>query len=501
MAMTPGAFASLPYLQASPYASDRPSGAERRPTAIPRFGTVLWELHRVESTSMITRRIALPALLPIVAILAACKSLSPHSPAEIPTSPTIATSPPGEQLTALPSSTPTLDAEFQDVTLIPGRLRGDWSVIGLVTNESAGSVGGIELNISLFDADDTMLAAQTVSPVLTTLGPGAQSPFSARFPGAGVADHARVEVIAYLPSGQSSAPVEIEQLETRPTGDGRIAVYGRARNSSQQTVEIVDLVLMASSSTGEPIALSDNAKGLSVLEPGASAPFVAVLGASDASVQLQVFSVAQPVASRSEPALGLSEPIQIEFDDDGSPLVIGTLHNDSHDWLNADVVVELHQGDELVGLGELELPWPIAPGESQPFLISEFPGLPERIRSLGTEVGNLVATAEIDPAGSGISTSPPITLEADITAQEVIEGSLFLKGTLTNGGSEKIDRPSAVVVLRSTQGEVISAGFVVAGAVIGAGQSLPFILTMRLPADADLAMAEFDLRAGGFRAK
>jgi hypothetical protein len=499
--MTPGAFASLPYLRASPFPSDRPSGAERRSAAIPRSGAMQWQLHRVESTPMITRRVALPALLPIVAILAACTSLSPHSPAEIPTSTSIAMSPPGEQTTALPSPTPPLDAEFQDVTLTPGRLRGDWSVIGLVTNQSSGSVGGVDLEVSLFDANNSLLAVQTVGPALTTLAAGAQSPFAARFSGAGAADHVRVEVIAYHPSGQSSAPVEVEQLETRPTGDGRMAVYGLAVNGGRQTVEIVDLVLMAMSPNGRPMALSEKAAGLSVLDAGASAPFVAVLGASDASVQLQAFSFAQPIASRSSPALSFSGPIRIQVARDGSPLVIGTLHNDSHDWMNADVVVDLRQGDDLVGLGALELPWPLAPGELQPFLMSEFPGLLERTRSLGIEPGNLVATAEIDPAGSRISTSPPITLQADITAQEVIESSLFLKGTLTNGGSEKVDRPSAVAVLRSTQGEVISAGFVVAGTELGAGQSLPFILVLRLPADADLAMAEFDLRAGGFLAE
>jgi hypothetical protein len=462
---------------------------------------ITWELHRVESTSMMTQRIAFGALPAIASILFACTTLSPQLPAEIPTSTTIATSPPGGQVTALPSPTPPLDAEFQDVTLIPGRLAGDWSVIGVVTNRSEASVGGVDLKVSLYDSSDALLAVQTVRPALTNLAAGGQSPFAARFPGAGAADHTRVEAIAYLPSVQSWTPIEIEQLETQPAGDGRMAAYGIAVNRGLQTVEIVELVLMATSPNGEPIAISDEAAGLSVLNPGASAPFAAILSTSDTPILLQAFSNAQPLAGETEQELSLAGPIMIQHDRDGSPLVVGTLHNDGLDWMTADVVVDLRRGDEIVGVSELELPWPLAPGESQPFLTSEFPGLIQRLQSQGIDPGSLVATAQIDPAGSHISTSPPITLEAEITAQEVIEGSLFLKGSLTNGRSEKVDRPSAAVVLRSTQGEVISAGFVVAGTQLGAGQSLPFILTLRLPADADVAMAEFDLRAAGLPAE
>lgn len=447
---------------------------------------------------MISRRILPRALLSIAVILAACAPLSPSSPPQTTTHAPISTSLPGDQLSALPTSTPSLDAEFQDVTLIPGRLQGDWSVIGLVTNRSEGSVGGVELNVSLFDADDTLLAVQTVSPALTRLAAGSQSPFAARFPGVGAADHARVEATAYAPSNEPPASVEIEQLEVRPTGDGRMAASGLVANGGRETVEIVDLVLMATSASGEPIALSEDAAGLSILDPGASAPFVAVLDTDDPAVSLRSFACAQSVAGGSQPALSLSPSVRIQPARDGSPLVTGTIRNDSLDWMNAEIVVDLHAGDQLVGLGELELPWPIAPGETQPFLISEFPGLLGRTRSLGIDPGNLVATAEIDPGGSDISTSPPITLEADITSQEVIQGSLFLKGTLTNGRSEKIGRPSVVVVLRSTHGEVISSGFVVAGPELDAGQTLAFILTMPLPADADLTMAEFDVRAGGF---
>jgi hypothetical protein len=473
----------------------------RCPMRIPTSAPAGPQLHRVESPFMKAERLVVRAVLSLATLLAACTTVSHQSPAQTVTAAASVASPPPLLTAGPPTPTPPLPAEFQDIALIPGRLRGDWSVIGLITNRSTDSVGQVELEVSLFDADDALLASRTVTPALTTLAPGARSPFSARFPGAGLADHARAEVVAYAPIEMSTTIVEVDRLQAFPTDDGRIAVYGLATNTGRQALEVVDLVLMATSSTGAPIALSDPPAGLSLLEPGASAPFAALLDTNDPSVRLQAFSDARPVAISGEQPLSFSGPVQIRVDPQGAPLVIGILHNEGNDWMTADIVVELRRADELIGLGELELPWPIAPGESQPFLLSEFPGLVERLRSEGIEPADLTATAMLDPAGSKKSTSPPVTLEADVTAQEVIEGSLFLKGTVTNDTSTKVDRPSVVAVLRSTEGGVITAGFVIAGAELAAGESLPFTLTLQLPAGADVSMAEFDLRAAGFRSE
>ena len=120
------------------------------------------------------------------------------------------------------------------------------------------------------------------------------------------------------------------------------------------------------------------------------------------------------------------------------------------------------------------------------------------MRIMGLEPTSLAVMSQIDPAASRITASTPISLDTSVTAQEVIRGTLFLKGSVTNGGSRKVDRPSVVAVLRSTRGEVLSSGFVIAGAVLEAGDSLPFILTLRLPDGVDLGTGEFDVRAAGF---
>lgn len=472
-------------------------GIGSAPLAILSSDALYGDLRRVELPAKIMKCTLFFALISVSAGLASCAT----APAEIPAATTSPTSFPSETPNAIPSATPPLNPEFEDLTLIPGRLPGDWSVIGLIVNRSPFSVGGVELDVSLYDADNSLLAHQLIKPALTTLGPAAESPFLARFPGSGAADHARVDVVAYVPADRSPSSLDVDQLDPRPTGQGEIAVYGRAVNTGHQTIEIEQLVIMATTPTGEPISLSPTATGISLLNPGESAPFVTVLEVGDNSSLLRAFASARAVPRPSESTLRFAEAPQIKTDHEGTPLVIGSLHNNGADWTTAKVIVTLRAGDEIVGLDELELPWPLAPGETQAFLMDEFPGILPRIHAEGIEPSTFNVTSQVDPAGSRIPASPPIPLEARVTSQELIGSTLFLKGTLTNTGSESVARPTAGAVLRSTRGEVLSAGFVTADTVLGAGESLPFIMTLRLPKGVDLAMAEFDVRAAGSHAE
>jgi hypothetical protein len=494
MPMTPGASPFLAILRVArtrigPVIPDGPKGQRSQPVDDgPR---------RVESVARLMKHITLHALVLIAATLSACSVPTAGSTAQVQPTAALPSSPPAAPATFLPSPTPPLTADFQDVTLIPGRIAGDWTVIGLITNQSAQTVGDLVLDVGLYDEGDVALAHLPISPALPRLGPEDQSPFTARFTGAGSADHARAEVVAYRPSEASPTSIEVGQLQAWPMDEGRLAVFGRAVNAGGQTVEVDGLAIMASSSSGQPLALSETTAGLSLLDPGEATPFVTVLETDDASVVLEGF-VSGRSAARQDLKLELVSPLKIEVDQQGSALVIGSVRNDSQDWLTADVIVSLQKGDELMGLGEAALPWPLAPGETQAFLLDEFPGMRQRLDEKGLDPGGLSPTGEFDPAGSRTTASKPVAIEASITAQEVVGGSVFLKGTLTNGGTQRLYRPGAMAVLRSTEGEVISAGFVAAGADLEAGASLPFTLTIPLPEGVDLAMAEYDVRAAGF---
>ena len=440
-------------------------------------------------------RIRLHILISSLAGLAACVA-----PAALPAGPTPRATAPG----SVPSSstpqlapTPAIEVDFSELTLVPGRLAGDWTVIGILTNRSAFAAQGITLDITLQGSGGAPLAHQLISPALNRLAPGAASPFSARFPTAGSAEAALAEVVSYQPASGAAIPLEIDSLAPQPMQDGRVAVYGRVSNSGAKSVVIQDLVILARTPAGDPVALASPASGISLLGVSESAGFVCILESVDPASVLSVYTDAKVVSDPGEPVLAFPEPPRIAFDEQGVPLVLGAVRNDGVVSMLADVVVTLNLEDETIGIAELELPWPLAPGETQPFAVVDFPGLETRVSRSGVDPRSLTAESRIDPAVAVPSSVTPIVLEATITGQEMIGARLFLKGSLTNSGPDPVARPSIMAVLNSTDGEILTAGFVTAAAELGPGTSVPFVLTLRLPERVDLAMAEFDVRGAG----
>jgi len=365
--------------------------------------------------------------------------------------------------------TPAIEVDFSELTLVPGRLAGDWTVIGMLTNRSAFAAQGITLDVTLQGSRAAPLAHQLISPALDTLAPGAASPFSARFPAAGSAEAALAEVVSYQPASGAAIPLKIDSLAPQPMQDGRIAVYGRVSNSGAKAIVIQDLVILARTPAGDPVALSSPASGISFLGVSESAGFVCILDSVDPASVLSAYSDAKVASDPGELALAFPEPPKIAFDEQGVPLVLGAVRNDGGVSMLADVVVTITLRDETLGIGELELPWPLAPGETQPFAVVDFPGLETRVSRSAVDPLSLSAEGRIDPA----------VADRD------------------NSGPDPVARPSIMAVVNSTDGDILTAGFMTAADELGPGASLSFVLTLRLPDRVNLAMAEFDVRGAG----
>src|SRR3989337_1120804 len=93
------------------------------------------------------KRISLHILLSILTGLTACAA-----PAGLPAEPSPRTTAPASvpaNSTPQLVATTALEVDFSEITLIPGRLAGDWTVIGMLTNRSAFAAQGITLDVTL----------------------------------------------------------------------------------------------------------------------------------------------------------------------------------------------------------------------------------------------------------------------------------------------------------------------------------------------------------------
>ncbi|MGA9534169.1 MAG: hypothetical protein WBR18_15735, partial [Anaerolineales bacterium] len=116
-----------------------------------------------------------------------------------------------------------------------------------------------------------------------------------------------------------------------------------------------------------------------------------------------------------------------------------------------------------------------------------------------TDVDELTLEGFVGVAETG--QGGPVQLTSSITSFEQIGGSVFLRGTVENAGSATVTTPTLFAALRSTEGELWTAGSLSLAETIKPGERLPFVLDLPLPAGTDLPAAEFDIRALGIPAE
>jgi hypothetical protein len=92
------------------------------------------------------------------------------------------------------------------------------------------------------------------------------------------------------------------------------------------------------------------------------------------------------------------------------------------------------------------------------------------------------------------------SLTAVINSFEQLGGSVFLRGDVTNAGTIGARDPTLFAAVRNTEGELLAAAWLTAASDLPAGQMVPFVLELPLPAEVNLALAEFDLQALGWLA-
>ena len=163
-----------------------------------------------------------------VAVMGACAPVPPPPPTITPSATTVIT--PTEIPTI--SATPTLEVEIQELTVLPGGTPGDWTVIGLLENQSGQQLTAISAEISVLDTADTLLATQDIPIFLSHLEPGETSPFKVHFLDVGIATTANAKIFAHETISFERAQVKVEDLSSVPTGDGRLAILGMVVYSS-----------------------------------------------------------------------------------------------------------------------------------------------------------------------------------------------------------------------------------------------------------------------------
>ncbi len=432
-------------------------------------------------------------LTALCAALAACQTVV-DSPTERP----------------LPSATaplPTIVPSIRVVShyLSQGPAPSEWKVIGLIENQGQQTVGQVQLSVSLLDSTGKVIAEESASTLMSNLLPGEASPFSVSFEGVAAPVEVQIETLRQEPANGATTgeqPVDhrpelaTELEEFFVTGSGELAIMGFITNPGNRHIALDSLGFLGRAPDDSEKSLAVMQFGPKLLAPGETAPFLALAPGNPGAVQWSPFHDGRVTERPKLGTLEILGDLMLHLTAQGAPFVVGTLAN-SGDPVAGSVLISLFDGNQFIGLWELETPRPLEAGEQLPFAAFGFPGINLRLDP-GDPNAIRVETRIEETAADSAPTL--IDMRVDVSMFLSVGSAIFIRGTVHNPMDFDVDAATVYAEVRSSTGELVTAGWSTVGS-FEPGASGEFVLDLPIPVGLDATLTEYDLRAIGLKAQ
>ena len=425
----------------------------------------------------------IPSLL-FCLLLIACQT-----PTVSPTS-TVAASPTPVPPTAVPV------VQIISHQVVGGPSSDEWRVIGQVKNVGRDALGAIKLSVELIDAADMALADTTVEALMVNLMPGEASPFEASFKSATAPTSALVEVISHSAADGQRAQLVAQMDEFFLNERGELAAIGSVFNSSEQPTELHSLGFLGRGSDGDERLVGRMRIGPRRLKAGESVPILVIAPENPGAVRWELFHDGIRTDKDAGSALEALDVPQLRMTAQGAPFVVGTLLNSGAEPSDGSVLLSIMEDERVIGLTEVEVPRPLQPGEQLAFAAFGFPGANLRFDPGATDQVQIEVRIESKESESSID---PVSLPVDVSAFHSVGSAIFIRGEIRNPTQGELDRATVYAEVRSTAGELITAGWSTIEGLEEDG-SADFVLDLPIPVGLDAALTEYDLRAIGLPA-
>ena len=181
-----------------------------------------------------------------------------------------------EQSPPTPTPTP-LPVTIEDLNFHETPVGSLWC-LGQVHNLTGMDIEYVQVQVSLYDADNVVLATATAFTVLDIIPAGGTSPFAVLFaqPPTAYATYQVIPLSAEPSTYLGSRYRDLDVVEHEGQTQGRLfIVSGRVRNIGEERATGVEVVITAYDSQDRVVAVREVEVQTSVLAPGASAAFTA----------------------------------------------------------------------------------------------------------------------------------------------------------------------------------------------------------------------------------
>ena len=437
------------------------------------------------------RRLILP--LVILAIFAACTPAALSTPArETPTAE------PSPSISSTPG--PEADLHVDEVAVLPGDEVAQWQVVTVISNQGLLPLTGIELEISIFNAEDSLLGMQTYPLEDRVLQPGEGAALLTDFTASADTIHAVIRPLQAEPA-ESDTPSQIVpavmNLETIATPPDQHYVVGMLSNDSGSTLLVQEFLLLARDPQGSIIAARDGYIGLHALAPNEETYLLTAVPALPADSTFETYLHAIEWEEDTDTPLVFLEDSRLRFDAQGHAFITAYLHNEGEAVHWAEIVVTVSSDGTALALGHVRLPAPIPPGETRAVILQNLLPLQEEFPLSELSERPTTMDVRLDAAGSQQADHYPRPLRVALSYYDRIGSVLIVRGTITNTWDLTLFHPSVLIALRSTEGNLLTGNWSVLAPSIEADTTVDFQLTIPLPAGINPAMSEYDLLAFG----
>ncbi|MCA9921002.1 MAG: FxLYD domain-containing protein, partial [Anaerolineales bacterium] len=341
--------------------------------------------------------------------------------------------------------TPAADGELT-VTALRGYedIFGNLHVVGLLTNQSARAVDGVEVEIDVLDAAGNSLYTEIAWMSLYKIGPGETSPFRLAI----YDDLSGVDSFTANIVGQSVAEFERATIEVRGVvrtidDDGNVHITGEMVNNGSEPAAINNVAAATFDGAGEIVTADSSIVKIGYLEPGESGPFrVFMYGPADGTdniVDHAVYVDAITTSPETAWAITFSEENRVYIDRYDDVHLVGEVTNGSEENLDIRLLAAFYDADgNVLDADTFSMPLDLAPGDSLPFDIvggwaplEHTTGLPDRVAGY---------SIRWDPYWTWTSSEITVDLTTSDDTQELDDGKATFTGQIVNSSGTAVDK-------------------------------------------------------------
>jgi hypothetical protein len=417
----------------------------------------------------------------------------PNPTLETPTtrsSPTILPSP-----TYTASPTPEPEFLFPFISIIDEQDPRGFSILGLLVNNTTHAVTEVEIRATIYFNTNEPPIWKEISLPYQHILPSERVPILIDFSIQLAPKNVSLEVVSFKRSGYEDAKLEIELIGTTFTLEGEHILYGWITNPDNTTVQIHQLYFLARSSLDNPTALLSSSFHPSSIFPQQRVPFLVTLDTwqEQGSDSFEPFIDATIIPELEEPSFSIPQYPEAILDPQGNILVRGIIQNQDEIsmWVSATVAM-LYQ-DQIVSVATMNPPFPLGPGETRGFGLTNFPGWKERLDELGGQLDDLSIEVFYDPLGCREFKGQIAYLTVEVIGFESTGSTLLLRGNASNPSSHTLSQPAIQAEIRTTTGVLQTSNWILLDEIIAQGQTINFVLGIKLPQGIKLSDMEIDV--------